>query len=239
MPITTAKSERAEYQRKYQKKRYHKRMEEAKSILGGKCAVCGTTKNLELDHKDPKNKDFAVTKLWGVPQAEFEKEVKKCQLLCHKHHAKRTGKQRENGEVKSIPGKISYKSNGRKKKSAAALSAELMVIASEVKPKEAARKAKIILEKVGSYADGVETKLASHFNKAEYIDKAVVTLNMFRKHGKIQIIYTVYGRQGEAELVGALCTAIENYGKDEGLDLEYSDDLSEPGLIVKAVSLLL
>lgn len=107
---------RNEYQRKYQKKRYHGRKKQAIKMLGGKCSVCGTTSGLELDHKDPDKKSFNVTKLWSVPEAEFKREVKKCKLLCKKHHRERTGKQRENGDVKSIPGKTQYDGKGRKTK---------------------------------------------------------------------------------------------------------------------------
>jgi len=108
---------RNEYQRKYQKNRYHDRKKQAIKMLGGKCTVCGTTRSLELDHKNPDKKSFNVTKLWSVPEEEFKKEVRKCKLLCSKHHRERTSKQRENGDVKSIPGKTQYDSKGRKTKS--------------------------------------------------------------------------------------------------------------------------
>ena len=117
---------RNEYQKDYQKKRYHSRKKEAIEMLGGKCSVCGTTKNLELDHKNPDNKNFAVTKLWSVPEAEFKREVKKCRLLCNKHHREHTGKQREKGEVKSVPGKSKYDDSGRRK------SARLLSLASRL-----------------------------------------------------------------------------------------------------------
>lgn len=108
---------RNEYQRKYQKNRYHGRKDQAFKMLGGKCSVCGTTRGLELDHKNPDTKKFNVTKLWSVPEEEFKREVRKCKLLCKKHHRERTSKQRENGDVKSVPGKTQYDSKGRKTKS--------------------------------------------------------------------------------------------------------------------------
>jgi hypothetical protein len=108
---------RNEYQRKYQKNRYHDRKKQAVDMLGGKCSVCSTTRGLELDHKNPDTKSFNVTKLWSVPEAEFKREVRKCKLLCKKHHRERTGKQREKGDVKSVPGKTQYDSKGRKTKS--------------------------------------------------------------------------------------------------------------------------
>lgn len=91
-------------------------MQEAKKSLGGKCALCGSTRSLQLDHKSPGRKSFSITKLWGVAEDEFKREVKKCRLLCQSCHRKHTGKQREEGVVKSKPGKTSYDTNGRKKK---------------------------------------------------------------------------------------------------------------------------
>lgn len=106
---------RNEYMRSYQLKKYHKRMKAAKKALGGKCSKCDSTRNLQLDHKNPDGKEFVVSKLWSVPEAEFNKEVKKCRLLCRSCHGKHTGKQRETGIVKSTPGKTDYDSKGRKK----------------------------------------------------------------------------------------------------------------------------
>src|SRR3989304_2792109 len=103
------------YQKKYQLDRYHSRMDEAKKSLGGKCSSCGSPRGLELDHKNPSNKKFNISKLWSVPEAEFNREVKKCHLLCNKCHRKNTGKQRENGEVTSEPGKSEYGKDNRKK----------------------------------------------------------------------------------------------------------------------------
>lgn len=70
--------------------RYHKRREEAKRILGGKCIVCGTTENLEFDHIKAKDKSFGISKLWSVSKEAFEIELSKCQLLCQEHHKVKT-----------------------------------------------------------------------------------------------------------------------------------------------------
>ena len=64
--------------------------------LGGKCVRCGTTVDLQFDHKDPSTMAFrlngsALDKPWLVLVAE----ARKCQLLCPPHHIE---KSRENGE---------------------------------------------------------------------------------------------------------------------------------------------
>jgi 5-methylcytosine-specific restriction endonuclease McrA len=66
--------------------RYHKRMGEAISSLGGKCVKCGATEDLEIDHVNPAEKSFTVSMLWSVSKERFEAELSKCQLLCKKCH---------------------------------------------------------------------------------------------------------------------------------------------------------
>ena len=59
-----------------------------KDKLGNKCVKCGTTKNLQFDHIDPKTKCFNVN-----PQDSWEKtlpELYKCQLLCKLCHLEKT-----------------------------------------------------------------------------------------------------------------------------------------------------
>lgn len=67
----------------------------ALEFLGGKCAVCGSTENLEIDHKDPTQKSFPISR----PPSEkaFRKELTKCQLLCHTCHSKKSA-QEHSGE---------------------------------------------------------------------------------------------------------------------------------------------
>jgi len=81
-----------EYQRKYQKVYQKKRYEREKSTLiaklGGKCFMCGTTENLEFDHSSRSGKNFAITA--KMHSKELDAELKKCQLLCHKCHLKKT-----------------------------------------------------------------------------------------------------------------------------------------------------
>ena len=75
-----------EYQRKYQLARYHRRRTAAILALGGKCKVCGGTELLELDHIDPEDKSFGISKLWSVSEKRFLAELSKCQVLCQADH---------------------------------------------------------------------------------------------------------------------------------------------------------
>jgi hypothetical protein len=74
----------------YMLARYYKRMSEAKTKLGGKCFKCRSTDNLQLDHIDPKTKNFTVAKLWNSKKEVFDSEINKCQLLCQKCHEEKT-----------------------------------------------------------------------------------------------------------------------------------------------------
>jgi hypothetical protein len=74
------------YHKEYQIKRYHKRMEEARQKLGGRCVNCGCEDDLEIDHIDWRTKSIPLNKLWSIAKARFDKELEKCQLLCDPCH---------------------------------------------------------------------------------------------------------------------------------------------------------
>jgi len=74
------------YMAEYMLRRYHRRMEAARSELGGKCVVCGNIDALELDHIDPNTKWETVTKIYSYSEKRFKEELKKCQLLCEDCH---------------------------------------------------------------------------------------------------------------------------------------------------------
>jgi hypothetical protein len=59
-------------------------------LLGGKCVVCGTRENLEIDHIDPDSKTRNVKELWSYRWEKLLEEVAKCQLLCTIHHREKT-----------------------------------------------------------------------------------------------------------------------------------------------------
>lgn len=77
-----AKEAYNEYMRDYMLARYKRRMAAAREFLGGKCAKCGATGDLDLDHIDPTTKSFTIARMWSVSDEKFWAEVKKCQLLC-------------------------------------------------------------------------------------------------------------------------------------------------------------
>lgn len=74
----------------YHKKRRRDRRKKFLMLLGGKCEECGSTKNLEFDHKDPSKKEFGVSRFINSPEEFVKKEVDKCRLLCKKCHKKKT-----------------------------------------------------------------------------------------------------------------------------------------------------
>lgn len=58
--------------------------------LGGKCAQCGSTKDLQFDHRDPATKMDTIANLSELRSWRFEIELLKCQLLCIECHKKKT-----------------------------------------------------------------------------------------------------------------------------------------------------
>lgn len=78
------------YMKDYMLARYHKRMSEARNKLGGKCFKCNSIEDLQLDHINPKTKNFTVAKLWNSKKKVFDLEISKCQLLCKKCHEEKT-----------------------------------------------------------------------------------------------------------------------------------------------------
>ena len=72
-------------------RRYHRLKQKLIVLLGGQCTQCRETMDLQFDHIDPKTKKFTITDyLLRLPWSEILKEIKKCQLLCRKHHDVKT-----------------------------------------------------------------------------------------------------------------------------------------------------
>ena len=86
---------RREYLRNYQRLWLLRRR---RSFFEGKsCVKCGSKAHLELDHIDPSTKDPKLTVgtgLWGWTQARRDIEIAKCQVLCHRCHAAKSGIER-------------------------------------------------------------------------------------------------------------------------------------------------
>ena len=64
----------------------------ALKFLGSRCLHCGTTKDLEFDHIDPKKKSYHIGRMAGhYSKEKLEVELLKCQLLCKPCHQRKTG----------------------------------------------------------------------------------------------------------------------------------------------------
>lgn len=81
----------AEYMRKRRRARRTKLLE----LLGNKCQSCGSTENLEFDHKNPRRKQHDFNEIKDGPENAILKEIMKCSLLCANCHHDKT---RDNNE---------------------------------------------------------------------------------------------------------------------------------------------
>ena len=79
-----------EYMRLYMLRRYKERRQEAFSLLGESCSICGSIKDLEIDHKDRREKSLALNRMWSVSHKRFLAELIKCQILCRRCHQEKS-----------------------------------------------------------------------------------------------------------------------------------------------------
>ena len=79
-----------EYRRAYRRNYYRSRRLEIIGEMGGKCSVCGSTENLQIDHVDAELKVFNVGSRLDCARKTIESELNKCQLLCQKCHLEKT-----------------------------------------------------------------------------------------------------------------------------------------------------
>jgi 5-methylcytosine-specific restriction endonuclease McrA len=79
--------------RDYQLAFVTKRKREWIESKGGKCVKCGSTRNLEVDHKDQDNKTFNPRDIWSRSEEVRKKELKDCQVLCESCHEDKTALQ--------------------------------------------------------------------------------------------------------------------------------------------------
>jgi len=99
--------------RDYFNKRRQDRRKKLIAILGGKCARCGSTNNLQFDHKKPSIKEFRISSKIDAPEKVLLKEVNKCILLCEDCHRQKTKESWDFGVNKPKHGTIwYYKSRG-------------------------------------------------------------------------------------------------------------------------------
>jgi len=86
MPMPTKELQR-KYQREWRAKRRRQWVKE-----NGPCQMCGSRKDLEVDHVDPSSKlDHNV---WSWAKKRRDRELSKCQVLCGRCHKRKTDEQR-------------------------------------------------------------------------------------------------------------------------------------------------
>jgi hypothetical protein len=83
---------------------YYRKRQELIAMLGGKCAKCGCTEDLEFDHIDRDKKSFDIGANYSRKIEDLLEELAKCQLLCADHHLEKT---RELDGLKMEHGKLS------------------------------------------------------------------------------------------------------------------------------------
>lgn len=85
-----------ERHRKYNLQYYHNKRNELISQLGGKCVMCGSTTNLEFDHKDKNTKCLDISKHMQYSTEYLYPQLQKCQLLCNTCHIRKTKQAKDN-----------------------------------------------------------------------------------------------------------------------------------------------
>ena len=70
---------------------------------GGKCAICGSTESLEVDHIDRSKKTIHTAAIWSHNDERRAEELSNCQVLCEKCHRDKTNselrKNFQHGEI--------------------------------------------------------------------------------------------------------------------------------------------
>jgi hypothetical protein len=91
----------------YMRIRYRNFRVKALEFLGGKCVECGTTNCLEIDHVDPETKSCEPARLASLTWEKAVAELKKCQLLCDRHHNVKSIRERGQLSARVVHGTIS------------------------------------------------------------------------------------------------------------------------------------
>lgn len=75
----------------YLRDRYRAKRKWAMALVGSECVKCGSTRNLQFDHKDPTSKSFNISSfLRSKTEEEIVVELKKCQILCRDCHKEKS-----------------------------------------------------------------------------------------------------------------------------------------------------
>ena len=95
-----------EHMRIYMSARYHSRRIKAIESLGGKCALCESIEDLEIDHIDKKLKSFSIgARLASCPVGVYQAELAKCQVLCHDCHKEKSDREQSVEHGGGVSGK--------------------------------------------------------------------------------------------------------------------------------------
>lgn len=78
--------------KKYYVVYYKLRRKKIIDYLGGVCVACDSTIDLEVDHKNPTEKSFNISRRLALTDSN-KKEFDKCQLLCKNCHRAKTAKE--------------------------------------------------------------------------------------------------------------------------------------------------
>jgi len=94
------------YHSAYNLKRYHEKRKIYIDHLGGKCAVCGSSDQLQFDHIDSKTKSFSIGEKLTYTKEVVLEELKKCQLLCKPCHITKTSEAKDGFNKRARGSKI-------------------------------------------------------------------------------------------------------------------------------------
>lgn len=82
--------------------RYHTNRSILIEEMGGECKACGSTDQLEFDHIDPLTKLFDISKKFNLSLDRVREEAKKCQLLCHDCHERKSAEESSQRNIENI-----------------------------------------------------------------------------------------------------------------------------------------
>lgn len=95
---TSNSNTRREYMRTYQRDWLARRRSEWVQA-NGPCRQCGSGKDLEVDHIDPKTKTMATANIWSRRKEVREAELIKCQVLCGPCHQEKTSAHQKRPDI--------------------------------------------------------------------------------------------------------------------------------------------
>ena len=94
-----------EYMRTYMRKRYEKRRNDFIESQGGKCAICESSKNLEIAHKKREKGNIKASQAIGsMSNKRLQEELEKCFVLCESCRKEKTRKERTTWKHGTITG---------------------------------------------------------------------------------------------------------------------------------------